>query len=84
MKKRNITPLDFYRTCYSLSPCVAVSVFSAAQGCVGVPLWTGEFRSMPVPYRNAIIEYMYIFSKDSEISELTFALQDRSIDNGKA
>lgn len=84
MKKRVITPLDFYRTCFSLSPCVAVSVYSAAQGGVGVPLWTGEFRSMPVAYRDAIIDHMFIYADGSKIRKLTFALQDRSIDYVKA
>ena len=84
MKKRVITPLDFYRTCFSLSPRVAVSVYSAAQGGVGVPLWTGEFRSMPVAYRDAIIDQMFIYADGSKIRKLTFALQDRSIDYGKA
>lgn len=84
MKKRVITPLDFYRTCFSLSPSVAVSVYSATQGSVGVPLWTGEFRSMPDAYRDAIIDQMFIYADGSKIRNLTFALQDRSIDYGKA
>ena len=82
MKKRNITPLDFYRMCYTLSPDIMVSVYSATKG--NLPLWKGEFRSMPLSYRNATIEDMNIFAKDSKIVKLTFALRDRSIDYGKA
>lgn len=82
MKKRNITPLDFYRTCYSLASDIMVSVYSASKG--ELPLWTGEFRSMPVAYRNAIIDYMFICSDGSKISKLIFALQDRGVDYGKA
>lgn len=82
MKKRVITPLDFYRMCYTLPPDIVVSVYSATKG--NLPLWTGEFRSMPLSYRNAIIEDMNIFAKDSKIVKLTFALQDRSIDYGNA
>ena len=82
MKKRVITPLDFYRTCYDLAPDILVSVYSATKD--EMPLWTGEFRSMPVAYRDAIIDYMFICSDGSEIRKLIFALQDRSIDNGKA
>lgn len=78
MKKRNITPLDIYRMCYTLPPDIMVSVYSATKG--NLPLWTGEFRSMPLYYRNAIIECMNIFAKDSKIVKLVFALQDRSID----
>lgn len=29
MQKRNITPLDFYRLCYTLNPDILVSVYSA-------------------------------------------------------
>lgn len=82
MKKRVITPLDFYRMCYTLPPDIMVSVYSATKG--DIPLWTGEFRSMPLSYRNATIEAMNIFAKDSKIVKLTFALQNGSIDYGKA
>lgn len=82
MKKRVITPLDFYRMCYTLPPDIIVSVYSAAKG--ELPLWTGEFRAMPLSYRNATIDDMNIFAKDSKIVKLSFALQDRSIDYGKA
>lgn len=82
MKKRNITPLDFYRMCYTLNPGIMVSVYSATKW--GLPLWTGEFRSMPLSYRNATIDGMNIFAKDSKIVKLIFTLQDRSIDYGKA
>ena len=82
MKKRVITPLDFYRTCYALSPDIMVSVYSATKG--ELPLWTGKFHSMPVAYRDAIIDHMFIYADGSKLSKLTFALQDRSIDYGKA
>lgn len=82
MKKRVITPLDFYRMCYTLPPDIMVSVYSATKG--DIPLWTGEFRSMPLSYRNATIEAMNIFAKDSKIVKLTFDLQNGSIDYGKA
>lgn len=82
MKKRVITPLDFYRTCYALSPDIMVSVYSATKG--ELPLWTGEFRSMPRVYRDAIIEDMNIIAQDSQIVKLTFALQERSMEFGKA
>lgn len=82
MKKRVITPLDFYRTCYALSPDIMVSVYSATKG--ELPLWNGEFRSMPVAYRDAIIDHMFIYADGSKLKKLTFALQDRSIDYGKA
>lgn len=82
MKKRNITPLDFYRTCYTLNPDILVSVYSAEKG--GLPMWTGEFRAMPIVYRDAVIESMDIFARDSQIVKLTFALQERSMEFGKA
>ena len=82
MKKRNITPLDFYRMCYTLNPDILVSVYSAEKG--GLPMWTGEFRSMPCVYRDATIENMDIFARDSQIVKLTFALQERSMQFGKA
>lgn len=82
MKKRNITPLDFYRMCYTINPDILVSVYSAEKG--GLPMWTGEFRSMPRVYRDAIIEDMNIIAQDSQIVKLTFALQERSMEFGKA
>ena len=82
MKKRVITPLDFYIICYTLAPDIMVSVYSATKD--NLPLWTGEFRSMPVAYRNAIIDHMFIYADGSKIRELTFVLQDRSIVYGKA
>lgn len=82
MKKRVITPLDFYRTCYDLAPDILVSVYSATKG--ELPLWTGEFRSMPVAYCYAIIDHMSICVEGSKIRKLIFALQDRSIGYGKA
>lgn len=82
MKKRNITPLDFYRMCYTLHPDILVSVYSAEKG--GLPIWTGEFRSMPRLYLDATIEDMNIIARDSQIVELIFALQERSLEFGKS
>ena len=82
MKKRNITPLDFYTLCYNLPPDILVSVFSATRG--NLPLWTGEFRSMPRVYCESIIDHMFICADDSKITKLVFALQDQSLDYGKA
>lgn len=67
MKKHNITPLDFYRVCYTLQPTTMVSVYSMTKG--NMPLWTGEFWSMPPAYQNAIIERLNIFCKDSELTK---------------
>ena len=47
-------------------------------------MWTGEFRSMPRLYRDATIEAMNIIAQDSQIVKLTFALQERSMEFGKA
>lgn len=78
MKKRNMTPMDIYRICYSISPDILACVYSATNGAL--PLWSGELRSMPRVYREAIIDHMFIFSEDSKISKLVFALQDQSLD----
>lgn len=45
MKKRNMTPMDIYQTCYSISPDILASVYSATKGTL--PLWSGELRTMP-------------------------------------
>lgn len=82
MKKRNITPLDLYRMCYTLNPDILVSVYSAEKG--DLPMWTGEFRSMPRVYRDATIEDMNIIARDSQVVKLIFALQERSMEFGKA
>lgn len=46
MKKRNITIMDIYHTCYSLSPDIRVDVYSATKGAL--PLWSGELQAAPV------------------------------------
>lgn len=84
MKKCNITPWDFYQTCVNLSPQVPVSVYFTSQKGVGMPVWTGEFRSMPKPYRYAIIDYMYIYTDEWVISKIVFTLQNGGDDYGKA
>ncbi len=78
MKKRNMTPMDIYRICYSISPDILVSVYSVTNG--NLPLWTGELRSMPRVYREATIDHMFIVADDSKIAKLVFALQDQSLD----
>ena len=82
MKKRNTTPMDIYQMCYALSPDIRVSVYSATRG--DLPLWTGEMRSMPRVYREAIIDHMFIIADGSKINKLVFALKDQSLDYGKA
>lgn len=78
MKKRNMTPMDIYRNCYFISPNILVSVYSATKG--DLPLWSGELRSMPCVYREAIIDHMFIFADSSQINKLVFALKDQSLD----
>lgn len=78
MKKCNMTPMDIYRICYSIAPDILASVYSATNGAL--PLWSGELQFMPRVYREATIDYMFIFSKDSKITKLVFALQDQSLD----
>ncbi len=78
MKKRNMTPMEIYRICYSISPDILASVYSATNG--NLPLWTGELRFMPRVYREATIDYMFIVADDSKITKLVFALQDQSLD----
>lgn len=81
MKKRNLTPMDIYQLCYNLSPDILASVYSAMKG--DLPLWTGEMRSMPRVYREAIIDHMFILADSSQITKLVFALKDQSFDYGK-
>lgn len=81
MKKRNLTPRDIYRICYSISPDIRAVVYSATKGAL--PLWSGELQSMPRVYREAIIDHMFIFADASKISELVFALKDQRLDYGK-
>lgn len=81
MKKHNLTPMDIYQLCYSLSPDNLASVYSATKGAM--PLWSGELRSMPRVYREAIIDHMFIFAEDSQINKLVFALKDQSLNYGK-
>ena len=81
MKKRNQTPMDIYQICYSTSPDILANVYSATKGAV--PLWSGELRSMPSVYREAIIDHMFIFAGRSQITKLVFALKDQSLDYSK-
>lgn len=81
MKKCNMTPMDIYQICYFLSPDILASVYSATKGAL--PLWSGELRTMPRVYREAIIDHMFIFADDSQITKLVFALKDQSLDYGK-
>lgn len=81
MKKRNLTPMDAYQICYSKSPDILASVYSATKRAL--PLWSGELRSMPRVYREAIIDRMFIVADASKISKLVFVLKDQSLDYGK-
>ena len=76
MKKRNITPLDFYRMCYTLPPYLQVSIYGAH---TTTRLWHGELRAMPSAYRNATIDNMDIVAADSKIAQLTITLQEGTI-----
>lgn len=76
MKKRNITPLDFYRMCYTLPPDLQVSIYGAHTTS---RFWHGEFRAMPVAYRNATIDHMSIVAADSNIVQLSITLQEGTI-----
>lgn len=73
MKKHNLTPLDIYQICYSIPPDILVDVYSATKG--DLPLWSGELRTMPRVYREAIINNMFIVADDSKISKLVFVLK---------
>lgn len=81
MKKRNMTLMDIYQTCYSISPNIWADVYSATKGAL--LLWSGELRTMPRVYREAIIDHMFIFADGSKINKLVFALKDQSLDYGK-
>ena len=81
MKKHNMTIMDMYHNCYSLSPDIRADVYSATKG--DLPLWSGELRTMPRVYREAIIDHMFIFADGSKINKLVFALKDQSLDYGK-
>lgn len=81
MKKHNMTIMDVYHNCYSLSPDIRVDVYSATKGAL--PLWSGELRTVPRVYREAIVDHMFIFADGSKINKLVFALKDQSLDYGK-
>lgn len=81
MKKRNLTPMDIYRICFSISLDIRADVYSATKG--DLLLWSGELRTMPRVYREAIIDHMFIFADGSKISKLVFALKDQSLDYSK-
>ena len=81
MKKRNMTPMDIYQLCCRLLPDILADVYSATKGAL--PLWSGELRTMPRVYREAIIDHMFIFADSSKINKLVFALKDQSLDYGK-
>ena len=81
MKKHYMTPMDIYQICYSRSSDILAYVYSSTTGAL--PLWSGEFQSMPRVYREAIIDHMFIFADSSKISKLVFALKDQSLDYGK-
>ena len=82
MKKRNLTPMDIYQTCYSISPDIWADVYSATKGALP-PLWSGELRTMPRVYREALIDHMFIFADGSKVNKLVFALKDQSLDYSK-
>lgn len=70
MKKRNMTPLNFFSACYNLPPDILVSVYSSTNR--DLPLWTGKFSDMPERYFDSIIDHMFIYAKDSKIHKLVF------------
>lgn len=82
MKKRNLTPMDIYQICCSLLPDIRADVYSATKRCPA-PFWSGELRTMPRVYREAIIDHMFIFADASKINKLVFALKDQSLDYSK-
>lgn len=61
--------MDIYQICYSISPDILASVYSATKGAR--------------VYREAIIDHMFIFADGSKINKLVFALKDQSLDYGK-
>lgn len=81
MKKCNMTIMDMYHNCYSLTPDIRADVYSATKGAL--PLWSGELRTMPRVYREAIIDHMFIIADGSKINKLVFALKDQSLDYSK-
>lgn len=81
MKKCSMTIMDMYHNCYSLTPDIRADVYSATKGAL--PLWSGELRTMPRVYREAIIDHMFIIADGSKINKLVFALKDQSLDYGK-
>ena len=81
MKKHNITIMDVYHTCYSLSPDIRADAYSATKGAL--LLWSCELRTMPRVYREAIIDHMFILTRGSKINNLVFALKDQSLDYSK-
>lgn len=81
MKKRNMTIMDMYHNCYNLSSDIRVDVYSATKG--DLPLWSGELRTMPRVYREALIDHMFIFADGSKVNKLVFALKDQSLDYSK-
>lgn len=76
-----MTIMDIYHNCYSLSPDIWVDVYSATKGAL--LLWSGELRTVPRVYREAIIDHMFIIADPSKISKLVFALKDQSLDYSK-
>lgn len=81
MKKHNMTIMDIYHTFYNLSPDIRADVYSATKGAL--PLWSGELRTVPRVYREAIVDHMFIYADGSKINKLVFALKDQSLDYGK-
>lgn len=70
-----------HHTCYSLSPDIRADVYSATKGAL--PLWSGELRTMPRVYREAIIDHMFIFARGSKVNKVVFAQKDQSLDYSK-
>ena len=81
MKKRNMTLMDIHHNCYILSPDIRADVYSATKGAL--PLWSGELRTAPRVYREAITDHMFIIADGSKINKLVFALKDQSLDYSK-
>lgn len=49
-------------------PDIRADVYSATKGAL--LLWSGELRTMPRVYREAIIDHMFIFTRGSKINNL--------------
>ena len=77
MKKHNMTIMDVYHTCCSLQPDIRADVYSATKGAL--PLWSGELRTAPRVYREAIVDHMFIIADGSKINKLVFALKDQAL-----